>query len=163
MATSKVSFQTFLDTVEPQYRPFVAEQHTLLEDTCICIIKEAKSGYVLSYIHGRTGRVLANYVFRKQGLALRVYADHIAQDMDILEALPESMCLSMERAPDCKRLLDPQACNAKCPMGYTFLLMGNIQQKCRNNCFFFFLRDETMPHLRKLLAREVAARSAGEK
>lgn len=50
-------------------------------------IREAKSGPVLSYLKDR--KVLLNYVYRKSGIKLRLYAAGIAEYEERLAGLPD--------------------------------------------------------------------------
>ena len=52
-------------------------------------IKEAKSGPVLSYMKDK--KVLLNYVYRKSGIKVRLYAAGTAACEDCLAVLPDSM------------------------------------------------------------------------
>lgn len=54
-----------------------------------------------------------------------------------------------------KGLVDPAACNQKCPMGYDFILKGKRLQKCRSNAFMFLLSEENKPFVKRLLLKEV--------
>lgn len=84
-------------------------------------------------------------MFRKKGLIARIYAGHIAQYMEILDTLPDSMVRSIQKAPICKRLVEPSTCNQKCSMGYDFILQGERLQRCRNSAFMFLLDKESRP------------------
>lgn len=149
-------FRDFLATVDGDNQKFVSELHDELTALgCKADIKSAKSGYVVSYSLNK--KTIANYVFRKKGLLARIYASHIAQYMEILDALPDSMVSSIQKAPICKRLLNPAACNQKCSMGYDFILKGERLQKCRNNAFLFLLDEVSRPHVKSLLLHEVKA------
>ena len=87
----------------------------------------------------------------------RIYTNHIAQYMDFFDTLPDQMVQTIQKAPICKRLLDPSACNPKCSMGYDFMLKGERLQKCRNNAFLFLLSEENRPFVKALLLNEVKA------
>ena len=54
-------------------------------------IKEAASGYVVSYIHIPSKRTVINYVFRKKGIIIRIYADNVPRYMEILDTWPNTM------------------------------------------------------------------------
>jgi len=106
--------------------------------------------------HIRTGKSgLANFVFRKSGLVIRVYGDYVHKYNDYLETLPIGMVKGIEKAPVCKRLIDITKCNSKCRMGYEFTLKGNHHQKCQYNCFMFPVNDENIPFIREFLEREL--------
>lgn len=150
------TFQDFLASVDGENQKFVSDLHDELTQLgCKIDVKSAKSGYVVSYSLNK--KTIANYVFRKKGLIARIYAGHIAQYMEILDALPDSMVRSIQEAPVCKRLVDPAACNQKCSMGYDFILKGERLQRCRNNAFMFLLDEESRPHVKSLLLHEVKA------
>lgn len=152
----KYTFHDFLASVDAENQGFVNELHAALtERGCKIDVKQAKSGYVVSYIlHKKT---IANYVFRKKGLAARIYAAHIPEYMEILDAFPDTMTETVQAAPICKRLVDPSACNPKCAMGYDFILKGQRMQKCRNSAFMFFLNEESRPFVKSLLLHETDA------
>ena len=59
-------------------------------------IKEAKSGPVLSYTKDR--KVLLNYVYRKSGIKVRLYAEGTAAYEDCLAVLPGSMKAETQQA-----------------------------------------------------------------
>ena len=104
----KYTFQDFLASVDGENQKFVSEVHNELTGLgCKAEVKAARSGYVVSYSLNK--RTLANYVFRKKGLMARIYAGHIAQYMELLELLPDSMVRAIQAAPICKRLADPAA------------------------------------------------------
>lgn len=150
------TFQDFLAAVDGENQPFVKELHEELTALgCKIAVKSAKSGYVVSY--SRNKKTIANYVFRKKGLIARIYAAHIARYMELLDTLPDEMVRSVQEAPICKRLVDPAACNQKCPMGYEFYLKGQRLQRCRNNAFMFLLNEESRPYIKALLIHEVRA------
>ena len=152
----KYTFQDFLASVDGENQKFVSEVHNELTGLgCKAEVKAARSGYVVSYSLNK--RTLANYVFRKKGLMARIYAGHIAQYMELLELLPDSMVRAIQAAPICMRLADPAACSQTCHMGYDFLLKGERLQRCRSNAFMFLLEEESRPLVRALLLREAGA------
>lgn len=152
----KYTFQDFLSSVDEDNQAFVSNLHDELTQLgCKTGVKLAKSGYVVSYSLNK--KTIANYVFRKKGLIVRIYAGHIAWYMEVLDALPDSMVRSIQEASVCKRLVDPASCNQTCSMGYEFVLKGQRLQRCRNNAFMFLLDEESRPHVRSLLLHEVMA------
>ena len=100
-----------------------------------------------------------NYVFRKSGLLVRIYANEIRHYMDVLAQLPVGMTETIKRAGDCKRLLNPDDCNPKCSMGYDFIMDGERHQKCRNNAFMFLVDDQSKPYIKAILLHELNQRS----
>lgn len=150
------TFQDFLASIDGENQRFADELHKeLTEQGCKAEVKSASSGYVVSY--RLREKTILNYVFRKKGLLARIYANHVSQYTDILDTLPAEMTQAIRKAPDCKRLLDPAACNQKCSMGYDFFLKGERQQKCRNNAFLFLLTGESRPFVKALVQNEVKA------
>ena len=152
----KPDFEAFLASVDGGDREFVRALHgALTQAGCKLEIKQAKSGFVASYV--RNKKTVLNYVFRKKGLIARIYANHIQQYMELLDALPGDMVRAIQDAPPCKRLLDPDACNPKCAMGYDFLLGGQRLQRCRYSAFQFPVCPEHNPHIQALVLREAGA------
>lgn len=157
---TEIPYEDFTAVVDPAVLPVVAQLDALMrEGGCTVGIEPAKSGYVVSYRHTGSGRVLANYVFRKKGLVIRIYADNVLRYMELLETLPGALRAKVAKAPLCRRLVNPELCNAHCPKGYEFVLDGESHQKCRYNAFMFFLEDEANPFIREMLTRELACRN----
>ena len=155
MPDKELSFEDFLSNVSPVYQEFVKETHAyLLDNGCKLKLQLAKNGYVVSYSHGKSKRVLHNFVFRKSGLVIRIYGDFVSQYLAFLETLPDAMVKSIAKAPDCK------LCNEKCAKGYAFSIKGTAYQKCRYNCFLFAVDDGSIPFIKPFLANEVRERSA---
>ncbi len=151
------NFNLFLNSVEKQHQDFVRELHDLLtKDQCKCEIKPAKSGYLVSYVFLNTKKTLANFVFRKSGIKLRIYADHIEQYQEFLNTLPMKMKKEICKASLCKRLVNPDDCNPKCAMGYTFSLDDVQYQKCRFMAFMPTLSQENNPFIKQFLINELA-------
>lgn len=156
-----IPFEDFLMSIPPDCTVPVAELHEhLLGSGCTVDIKSAKSGYVVSYIHAGSQKVVANYVCRKKGVILRLYGDNCGQYMDVVNGLPEDMIKAVEKAPVCRRLHDPDKCNSRCPMGYIMTIQGTEHKKCRYSCFMLLVNKDSAPHLKSLLDKELAARSA---
>ena len=155
-----MTFEDFLMEVDPQYHGFAREIHEyLLENGCVMKITTAKNGYLVSYKYGKKKRVILNFVFRKSGLMVRIYSDYVAEYLDIIESFPESMKKTIENAPSCKRFEDPPKCTPTC-IGYVFAFNGTQHQKCRYSCFFFEVTDETIPHIREMVEKELSLRIA---
>lgn len=148
-----LSFEEFLKDVDPLYQEFVQQTHDfLLSSGCKLKLQLAKSGYVVSYSHGKSKKVLLNFVFRKSGLFARIYGDYVKQEF--LESLPPKMKQSIVKSPLCK------LCNPRCMKGYSFTLEGAEHQKCRYNCFLFVLDEESIPFVRQFLETEIKERDA---
>lgn len=146
-------FNEFLETVEESSRGFVAELNEfLLANECKCVIKEAKSGPVVTYLHDK--KTLLNFVHRKSGTQARIYAAHAGEYGDFLDTLPEKVKNKTKKSSDCRKLTgtgdDP-----KCSGGYEFTMDGEVYQKCRNNAFLIPLSEENNPFIRKFLEKEL--------
>lgn len=159
MAKQIIPFPAFVEKAGIEHTEFVNQIHEfMLENNCEVEIKEAKSGYVVSYFHTPSAGTVSNYVFRKKGPMIRIYAEHIAEYMSILDKWPESMKNTIRKSVPCKRLIDPKACNPRCRMGFDFILDGERQQKCRNNSFMIIMDTETKPYLKDMLEHEIQSR-----
>lgn len=153
-------FRLFLETVDERFRGFVIEiNNYLLQQSCKCDIKSAKSGYVVSYVLSDTKRTLATFVSRKSGMKLRIYPEHIGQYQIFLNSLPEKMKREIRKASVCKRLINPDDCNPKCIMGYTFTMNDEVYQKCRYMAFMPTLSEETNPYIKQFLVKELLSRN----
>jgi len=97
---------------------------------------------------------MLNFLFRKSGLFVRIYADNFSRYTDFLNCLPEKMEKEIAKASVCKRLIDPATCNPKCIMGYDFSIRDNRYQKCRYSCFQFAVNFESVPVLSEFIERE---------
>lgn len=152
----KIEFDEFIASVSDENQEFVKELHnTLMELGCKIEIKSAKSGYMVSYLYNK--KTIANYVFRKKGMLVRIYGVHVNEYQKMLETLPDDLIRSIQAAPICKRLVDPNACNPKCARGYEFWLRGEHYQKCRNSAFMFLVCPQNNPFIRSLILNEVKA------
>lgn len=161
MEKKELKFEDFLNEVNPIYIEAVKDINDfLLQNECKTKIELAKSGYLVSYSHLKSKRVIVNFVFRKNGLIIRIYGDFASQYIDLLESLPDGMIKSIEKAPACKRLIDPTKCNSRCPMGYDFVIKDSRYQKCRYSCFMFEVNDESIPFIKIFLKNEIEKRSA---
>jgi len=157
MDKADIKFEDFLMEVDPDNLKFVLSLHEyLLQNGCTVKIQPAKSGYVVSYTHSK--KVIANYVFRKKGLIIRIYGDHICDYNDFLNTLPDEMIKAIEKAPICKRLADPTKCNSRCPMGYVFTIKDTNYQKYRYNSFMFLINDTSAPHIKTFIEHVIKGR-----
>lgn len=83
-------YQAFIELVDEKFRDYVNDiNEYLTENGCKCEIKDSKSGYVVSYILNSTKKTLANFVFRKTGVKIRIYAVNIDKYQDFLNTLPD--------------------------------------------------------------------------
>ena len=159
MAKEKGSFKVFLSAVSPEHQVFVEElNHKLIEQGCDLVIKEAKSGYTVSYQLKK--KTVMNWVFRKAGVLARIYGDNVGRYEGIIDSLPADMQKKMTTSRDCKGLIDPDACSPTCVQGFVYALNGDIHKKCRNDGMFFLLTDETAQHIAKLVCEEVTVRKS---
>lgn len=151
--SEKYTFDDFLSTVGGENQEFVRELHEELTKLgCKTEIKQAKSGYVVSCL--QNNKTILNYVFRKKGLMVRIYPNHLADYMEVFDTISDELANAIQDAPVCKRLLDPSACNFKCAMGYDFILRGQRQQKCRSSAFLFLLKNDNRAFVKALLLNE---------
>ena len=159
MDKKDLRFEDFLMDVHPAYHEFVNDTHGfLLENGCNMKMGVAKNGYLVSY-SDKNKRVIANFVFRKSGLVIRIYGDAVNQYNDFFETIADDMVAAVRKAPVCKRLIDITKCNQKCRMGYEFTLGSVFYQKCQYNCFMFAVNNESIPYISSFLEKELAARA----
>lgn len=150
-------FIMFMETVDERFRSFVKQiNEYLIENGCKCDIKLQKSGYVVSYVLNSSKRTLATFVFRKTGIKLRIYPEHIQEYQSFLDTIPEKMKKEIKKASVCKRLINPDGCNPKCVMGYTFEMDGEKYQKCRYMAFQPTLSGENNPYIMQFLENELS-------
>lgn len=150
-------FENFKQSLKPDEQTCVQALHeAFLKQGCQAEIKEAKSGYTVSYINsGR--KTAANFVCRKTGVKLRLYPENLDQYEPFLNTLPEKMKKEIRKASVCKRLIDPTDCNPRCQMGYTFTLDGEQFQKRRYMAFFLSVNELSTPYLLEFLDHESQA------
>ena len=157
MAKEKASFKEFLSAVAPEHQAFVEKLNTkLIEQGCVLVIKEAKSGYAASYQLEK--KTVMNWVFRKTGIWALIYGDNAGRYEEVIAALPADMQKKMTASRDCKRLIDPDACSGTCVKGFVYSLNGETQKKCRNDGMLFLLTEETAEYIAGLICAEVAVR-----
>ncbi len=151
-------FHMFMETVDERFCSFVKQiNEYLTESGCKCDIKSQKSGYVVSYVSNSSKRTLATFVSRKTGMKLRIYPEHIQEYQSFLDTLPDKAKKEIKKASVCKRLINPDDCNPKCIMGYTFVLDGEFYQKCRYMAFQLTLSEENNPYIKQFLEKELLA------
>lgn len=154
------SFRLFIDTVDEGLRDFVLELNEyLIENGCKCNVSLQKSGYIVSYVLKGNKRILASFITRKSGMRLRIYPEHIREYQSFLDTLPEKVKKEIKKASVCKRLINPDDCNPKCIMGFTFMMDGEMHQKCRYMAFQPTLSAENNPYIKQFLAYELQAHS----
>ena len=156
----KYQFEDFLSEVSADDREFVCKIHeSLLHDGYRSKIESKASGFFVSYSHPKTKRGMVNFLFRKSGLFVRIYADHLGKYVDFVNRLPEKMEDEIRKAPVCKRLINPKDCNPKCITGYDFSIRDSRYQKCRYCCFQFAINPEAVPVLSKFIENERGQRN----
>ena len=153
----KRSFEQFLATVDASNEAFIQDLHSYLTDNgCKAAFEEKKSGMLASYKLGKPLRAVANLLFRKQGMLVRIYGENTSEYHAFLQTLPEDMVQSIADAGICKRLVD-NTCSPKCT-GYDFTIGNERFQKCRYNCFEFLITDASKPYIKSFVEHEIAAR-----
>lgn len=151
-------FNMFMETVDGKCRSFVNQiNEYLTANGCKCEVKLQKSGYVVSYVLSSSKRTLATFISRKTGMKLRIYPEHIQQYQSFLDTLPEKVKKEIKKASACRRLINPDDCNPKCVMGYTFAMDGEQYQKCRYMAFQPALSEENNPYIMQFLEKELLA------
>lgn len=159
MAKQDFTFEDFLADVAPELKGFVkALNDYLLSNSCTVKIEQAKSGFVVSYNSAATKRVVLNFVFRKSGLIIRIYADFVQSYEAFLQTLPEGMKKTVDKAPICKRLSNTAPCNSRCSMGFDFTLEDSHYQKCRYSSFMFPVNRENVPFIQAFVEHEIRER-----
>lgn len=96
-----------------------------------------------------------NYVFRKSGMLVRIYARHIHMYQNILDTLPEKMKKDVIKAGDCKRLNGISECSPTCTAGYDFNMDGINYKKCKNSAFFWLVQDGSMEYIQSIVEHEL--------
>ena len=148
MEKAVYQFEDFLAQVDPNYKDFAVLIHeAFIADGYKIKVENKKTGFFVSYSHPKTKRSVLNFLFRKKGLIVRIYADNHYKYNDFINTLPQSMELEISKASACKRLVDPEACSPNCVMGFDFQMKGNHFQKCRYGCFQFVVTDESAPFI----------------
>ena len=152
------AFQDFLMSVPAEEQAFVVDLDALLkEHQYEYSIQTAKNGYMVSYFKkvAKKKMTLINFVFRKTGVKIRIYAGNVAKYQSFLDTLPEKMKAEIVKAGDCKRLFDPTACNSRCQMGFAFVMDGAEYKKCRNMAFMPTLCEENDKYIKDFLCYEL--------
>lgn len=148
-------FMLFLNDIPADMQGFVLElDKDLTEKGSKKTIKVAKNGYVASYSSPVTGKALLNYVFRKTGVKMRIYAAQIGEHADILGDFPANMKADIIKAGDCKKLTG-RDCSPTCPGGYAFTMDGTEYKKCKSMAFFHSLTEENCNYINKLIMSEI--------
>ena len=155
MVKEEYQFEDFIVNVNDEYKEFVNQIHNLLsQDGYKTKVESKATGFFVSYSHPKTKKNILNFLFRKKGLLIRIYADNCNNYTEVLENLPEIIVSQIDKAGVCKRLINPASCNPKCVMGYDFYIRGKHYQKCRNSCFYLDVNAESIPDLIKIIENE---------
>lgn len=153
-----LTYDDFIKTVDEDNLAFVNDVHTMLSDKgCKLEIKEAKSGYVVTYAYTKNKKKIAlmNYVFRKSGMMARIYARHVNMYPALLTSFTQSMKKNVIKAGDCKRLTGVSECSPTCTAGYDFMMDGENYKKCKNAAFFWKVEPGSMGHIKMMLENEL--------
>ena len=157
MAKDKITFEQFLETVDAKDRPFIQSLHSdMLDEGCKVEFEEKKSGMLASYKCGKKKKSVVNLVFRKKGMLVRIYGKHAGEYEGFLNTLPPNMVEAIQTAGECKRLTQNK-CSTKC-VGYEFTIGDEHFQKCKYNCFEFWVTEENHPFIRAFIGHELDAR-----
>jgi len=157
MPQEKVTFEQFMSAVTDANKPFIQSLHDLItEKNGKSAYEEKKNGYLASYKVGKPPRALINMGFRKNGMFVRVYGENISAYPDFMHALPAKMMDSIKGSGECKRLTQ-NGCNPKCA-GYDFIIAGERFQKCRYNCFEFFMGEGDDEYIKTFVENEMKER-----
>lgn len=153
----QLEFTDFLETISERDRDYARELNRyLLDNGCTRDIKPAKSGPVVSYVRKDTKKTLVNFVCRKTGVKLRIYPQFLSNYSGFLDTLPSKMKKEIANASVCKRLIDPTACNSRCPMGYDFFMDQEHYQKCRYMAFMPTLNEDNNAFIKLFLENELS-------
>jgi len=154
-----MTYNDFIMTLNAEQSVFVEDiNNFLMSGGCKAVFEEKKSGLLGSYKHGKTKKALINLLFRKSGLKVRIYGEHLDNYRDFLNTLPEQMVDEINGASICARLVN-NGCSTKC-MGYDFVINSKHFQKCRYNCFEFLVTNETAPYIKAFIEKELTARGS---
>ena len=96
-----------------------------------------------------------NYVFRKSGMMVRIYARHVIMYQSILDVITDDMKKNVIKANDCKRLTGVSECSPTCTAGYSFMMDGVNYQKCKNSAFFWKVEPDSVEHIKKIVENEL--------
>ena len=152
------TFDDFLGSVAEIDQEFVKELNELFTaNHCKVEVKEAKRGFVVSYSYTLNKKKIAlmNYVFRSQGMLVRIYARHISFYEKMLDELPDNMKKDVMKGGDCKRLTGVSECSPTCTAGYDFHMDGENYKKCKNSAFFWKVCGQNNIYIKKMIENEL--------
>ena len=157
MAQEKITFEQFLEAVEANNKAFIQDLHDYLTTNgCKVTIEEKKSGFLASYKHTKLKKSIANLLFRKHGMLVRIYGENASEFPDFMDTLPVGMVQSIEKAGECRRLVH-NTCSPKCT-GYDFMMGDKRFQLCRYNAFEFLVENENSPYIKAFIENELRGR-----
>lgn len=157
MSKEKITFNQFLEAVEATHQTFIESLHNyLLEQGCKVTFEEKKSGYLASFKYGKPPKSVLNFLFRKNGMLIRIYGENVNKYEDFLNTLPGEMVESIAKSGDCKRITN-NTCSPKCT-GYDFMIDDNRFQKCRYNCFELLVSEQNNPYIESFIKHELTER-----
>ena len=160
MAKEIIDFEQFLSTVDSNYQEFTSNlHHYLINNGCKSKFEQKSSGLFISYKDGKSKKSIANLLFRKKGLMVRIFGENVRKYIDFMSTLPENMIKAIGKSSVCRRMIDPNACNPRCTMGYDFTIGDEHFQKCKNSCFMFLISDENNPYIQTFIENEVTERA----
>lgn len=99
---------------------------------------------------------MATFVYRKTGIKLRIYPQHLNEYGRFLDTLPVKMKKEIIKSSVCKRLINPDDCNPKCVLGYDFIMDSEHYQKCRYMAFMPTLTEESTSYMKEFLQKEIS-------
>jgi len=152
-------FEDFLMSVSDDYKEFVhTVNQILLQEGCKVKVGSSKTNlFSVKYTQGRKG--IFNFMLRKRGFKVSVYAANYAKYPDVLNSLPENMVKQLAKTAACKNMDSPPTCWEGC-IGYDIHIGEEQYQKCKFGCFQFDVNAESIPYLLTLLESELKERRA---
>jgi len=158
MTKNSIPFESFLASVDEHQSFYMTMDDMLRESGYTRKIELKKSGYIVSYIANSDKKTLVNYVKRKKGILIRIYGDHADEYPEVFDTLTTSMKKTISKSGDCKRLIDPEACNSNCKMGVPILMDGKIYSKCRFSALFFLVSEDNYEGIEAIVKKELKCR-----
>jgi len=160
MATEKITFEQFMETVEEQNTAFIQDLHDyLLASGCKVAFEQKKNGMLASFKLGKPPRAVCNFLFRKHGMLVRIYGENIYKYDDFMQTLPEEMVASIAASGDCGRMVSG-TCSTNCK-GYDVTIRGERFQKCRYGAFELLIVAESTSFIKAFVEHEIEARVEG--
>jgi len=99
MAKEIYFFEDFLQNVADEYKRFVSQvQELLTTDGYIIKVEKKAIGFFVSYADSRTKKSMLNFLFRKNGLYIRMYATNCDKYADVLNQSPDEIVKQITKA-----------------------------------------------------------------